>query len=116
MLHLANNIKYIRLLAGKTQTEFGELIGCSKDSVYTYEKGKATPDELILSKISKIAGVTIEDLLHKDLSKREIKVIDPESKDMVYTLSSSDQAAKIIELEATVKALQSVIDKLLESR
>lgn len=54
MLHLFNNIRYIRLLAGKTQTEFGELIGCSKDSVYTYEKGKATPDELILSKISKM--------------------------------------------------------------
>ena len=78
MLHLSDNIRYIRLLSGKTQTEFAELVGATKDTLYTYEKGKAKPNELVLSKISKIAGVTLEQLLEKDLKKQEIKVIDPE--------------------------------------
>lgn len=82
--------------------------------VYTYEAGKAKPDQLKLLRIANFAGVGVEELTKTDLTKKEIRVIDPDSKDMVYTLNTADQAAKIIELEAQIKTLQSLIDKLLQ--
>jgi phage repressor protein C with HTH and peptisase S24 domain len=74
MLHLTSNLRLIRLLSGKTQTEFGEMFQATKAMVISYEKGKAVPDELYLTRVSKYAGVTVDQLKLKKLTEENIKV------------------------------------------
>jgi phage repressor protein C with HTH and peptisase S24 domain len=74
MLHLRQNLRLIRLLSGKTQTEFGSPFNATKAMVVSYEKGKANPDNLFISRVSKYAGVTIDDLMNKQLSEEDIHI------------------------------------------
>lgn len=74
MLHLADNIRLIRLLSEKTQPEFGEKFGATKAMIVSYENGKANPSELFLSRVSKYSGVEIEDLKNKRLTENDIKI------------------------------------------
>lgn len=72
-MHLRSNIKLIRQLSRKTQTEFGELFGATKAMIVSYEKGKAQPDELFIKKLAKLADVTEEQLTNEDLSDKLIE-------------------------------------------
>lgn len=87
MMKLAENIKWIRLLKGHSQAKFGELLGVSKDAVYTYEVGRTVPNASILSKIATMAGVSISDLQNKDLKEQTIHVINPDTKKVEFTLA-----------------------------
>lgn len=91
-MRLAENIKWIRLLKGLSQAEFGAIFKVSKDAIYTYESGRTIPNAAMLSKIATMAGVTISDLENKDLRKLDINVIDPDTKDMMYTLATKTTA------------------------
>jgi transcriptional regulator with XRE-family HTH domain len=78
MLQLSPNLKLIRLLSGKTQTEFGEMFDATKAMVISYEKGKANPDDLFLSRVSKYAGLSVADLKNKALTEDDIKIKEVE--------------------------------------
>jgi transcriptional regulator with XRE-family HTH domain len=57
--HVARQIKYLRVVNGKTQTEIGEIIGMTFQQVAKYEKGisKIPPDKLWM--LSDYFGVEI---------------------------------------------------------
>jgi transcriptional regulator with XRE-family HTH domain len=127
MLQIGSNIRWIRLLRGETQEQFGRQIGCSKDALATYEKGRTIPNELIKSKIATIAGITIEELETQDLKNKTINVINPDTKLVEFTLRNTtpdngtdekeqELMKRIIELETEVKVLKEMNDKLLEKR
>lgn len=84
---LHNNIKFIRLLSGKKQQDFAKELGITRDQLYTYENGKANPNEFILLKLANIAAVSLEDLLTKDLKNRTVNVINPDTKKVEFTLA-----------------------------
>lgn len=92
MLHIAENIRLIRLLSGMTQEEFGVKMGANKNKQYTYEKGLAEPDELYQQRVSDFAGVSIKDLMSIRLKEKNINVIDPDTKDMMFTLATKTEA------------------------
>lgn len=79
MLHLPDNIKYIRELANKTQEDFAEMFDIkdkkgkiSKDKVYTYESGRAKPPLHFLEGLAEFAGVTVAALQNVRLKKDSI--------------------------------------------
>lgn len=75
MFHLPQNLRLIRLLSEKTQTEFGEMFGgATKAMVISYEKGKASPDEVYIARVAKYAGVTPDQLKSHALSEDEINI------------------------------------------
>ena len=74
MLHLPQNLRLIRLLSGKTQTEFGEKFDATKAMIISYEKGKANPDELFVTRVAKYGGVPVSDLMLKILSEDNITI------------------------------------------
>ena len=117
MLQLGRNIKYIRLLKGMTQSEFADLVGSKSDNIYVYEKGKANPNTLILQNISRVAGVSVDDLLSKDLSQLPINVKDKDSQAVEFQISPAaaelEALRKQIEAqEKTIKAQAELIEAL----
>lgn len=117
MLQLGRNIKYIRLLKGWTQAEFAEKIGSKSDNVYVYEKGKANPNTLVLQRISQVAGVSVDDLLNKDLSQIPINVKDKDSQAVEFQFSPA--AAEIEALRKQSEAQEKTIkaqEELLKSK
>lgn len=80
MLHLKNNIKYIRELANKTQYDFAKMFDIknkkdefSEDKIYTFENGRAKPPQFFLESLANYAGITVSELKDKKLSKEDIK-------------------------------------------
>ena len=70
--YLAVNLKFIREQKGLNQTEFGNIIGKKKSIVGPYEKGEVEPDISTLINISDFFGISISDLIGKNLSGSEI--------------------------------------------
>lgn len=81
MLHLYANIKLIRLVVDKTQSEFGKLFGATKAMIVSYEKGKANPDDLFIKRLAKYAGVTIPQLKNQLLSEEDMRLEKVEKED-----------------------------------
>lgn len=113
---LAHNIKWVRLLSGKKQGEFAELIGATKDTLYTYESGRSRPNDLILSKISDIAKVSIDDLINSDLRNKQINVVNPDTKKVEYTLSNNTQVQELREMLIRMEAENKLLKELLEKQ
>jgi hypothetical protein len=75
MLHLPNNIKIIRSLSGKTQDEFRVYFTRVTLAMQkSYEGGKAEPDSLYLQELSELSGVSIKDLINKEITKKDVKI------------------------------------------
>ena len=113
MLHLSANIRLIRVLAGKTQDEFADLLGepATKDMIYTYERGMVKkPNKIILQRIANIASTTLEHLMNKPLTEQDINVIDPETKQMEFKLTSNVQSSEVFaELKEVIKQKEKTI-------
>jgi transcriptional regulator with XRE-family HTH domain len=81
MLHLSENIKTIRLLMNKTQSEFAEIFNVkdkkdkfSKDKIQSYEGRRAEPPEWLIKTIASAVNVSIEVLKNKKLEPSIIKI------------------------------------------
>jgi transcriptional regulator with XRE-family HTH domain len=108
MLHLFENIKTIRILYGETQEKFGLRMGVTKGMQYSYEKNTA-PDGIYLRKLSALTGLSIEELKHTKISESQIHVLNPDNKQMEFTLVRPTNAQGISELEARIKELENRI-------
>lgn len=65
----ANNLRYLREKHGMDQIDLAMKLGRkSSSSVSEWEKGKYTPKIVVLNDIAEIFGVSITDLMNKDLS------------------------------------------------
>lgn len=73
MLHLHGNIRLIRQVWQETQEEFGSRYGASKAMIKSYESGKASPNDLFISRLCKDAGVNENDIINKKLKDTDIK-------------------------------------------
>lgn len=74
MLQLSGNIRLIRQVSGLTQPEFGEILSATKAMIISYEKEKASPNELFIKRLAQLVGVSEQDLLNKVLTEKDIKV------------------------------------------
>lgn len=60
---LAANLKRLRLAAGLTQVDVAEKTGMERVAIYRLESAKSNPTLSTLSKLAKVLGVTIDDLV-----------------------------------------------------
>lgn len=67
MSYFKQNFRYLRNKQGLNQEEFGALFGLSRDNVASYERG-VEPRLDVLSHIGKVLHISLDDLLHVDLS------------------------------------------------
>ena len=66
---VGRRIKEIRISKGYTLEAFGKLFGARKGNVQQWENGISLPNKDRLYNISKIAGVTVNELLYGDSEK-----------------------------------------------
>ncbi|QVK20141.1 helix-turn-helix transcriptional regulator [Mycoplasmatota bacterium] len=68
-LHYANNIKWLRMKLYSSRDEFSHAIEMSENTIKAYENGYRTPviDKLVI--IALHFGVSLDDLVFKDLTK-----------------------------------------------
>ena len=66
---VGRRIKQIRMNKGYTLESFGKLFGASKSNVQKWEKGDYLPNKDRLYNISKISGITVNELLYGNIEK-----------------------------------------------
>ena len=102
-LRIGANIRWIRLLAGDNLAVFAQKIGINgkvpADSLSGYEKGRSQPNKLVLSRIAKIANITLQQLETTDLSKMDINVVNPDTKEMEFKLTTGKETEQVKDLE-----------------
>lgn len=69
---LPRNIKYLRKKEGFDQREIGDLLGIKAPAISKYESGMILPSIEGLINLSEFFGITVDDLLKKDLEKEGI--------------------------------------------
>ena len=62
-------IKQIRINKGYTLESFGKLFNVSKSNVLKWEQGRSLPNKERLANISKIADMTVNELLYGNIEK-----------------------------------------------
>lgn len=60
---IGENIRRVRKKSGLTQAQFGEVIGKSQSTVYSYENGSVIPSFEVLAEISHYFGVSVGHLM-----------------------------------------------------
>lgn len=66
-IYTSTNLQYLRKLNKKTQQDIGNLCNKGDTAVSNWEKGIRDPDGVDLAKISNYFGITVDDLMFKDL-------------------------------------------------
>lgn len=66
---LSKNISLLRRQKGMTQLELADKLSYSDKAISKWERGEAIPDVIVLIKISELFGVSLNDLVQKDLSE-----------------------------------------------
>ena len=68
MDNVNRNLKLLRSKEGLTQREFAERLGLKQATIGAYEEGRATPPLNILSELSRVFKVSLDNLINSDLS------------------------------------------------
>lgn len=79
MLYISTNIKILRKEKRISQAQLATLLGVVPGTISNYENGVSEPDLKIVEEMTKILGVSAQDLLYIDLSKEKIKTKIPEN-------------------------------------
>lgn len=100
---VSENIKYLRKLKGWTQGDLAERIEIKRSLVGAYEEGRADPRLNNLTNISRLFKVSIDNLIHKDLtrmSEDEIGKLGKGAKSdtRVLSITVNDQDEEYIDL------------------
>ena len=66
---VGQRIRQIRLNKGLTFNDFGDLFGASRGNVQAWEYGTSLPNKGRLKKISKIGGITVNELLYGSIDE-----------------------------------------------
>ena len=69
---IASNLVYLRKKSGMTQQGLAEKLNYSDKAVSKWERGDGLPDVFVLKQIANMYGVTVDDVMTKDLSKSKI--------------------------------------------
>lgn len=69
----AKNIIYLRNKNNLTQLELAEKLNYSDKAVSRWERGEAIPDAKVLVAMSEIFGVTIDNMLKKEIKEKHIR-------------------------------------------
>lgn len=119
MLQIGQNIEWIRLSKGMNREEFSEIFekyGLNPDKLYSYEKNRAKPNNVLIAKIAEYANIAPDDLLNKNLNESSmyqnstIKLRQSQTGND----ANDDKERLIAELKERVKFLEDQVKRLNE--
>lgn len=112
-IEIGNLIKRIRLEKGMTLEEFGKLFGADKSNVLKWEKGKSLPNPERLKAISKLAELTVEELLTNSRKAYAIEYAMNRLKNILYSEPNLD--IDIIFSDFVYKYGESILSRIEEN-
>lgn len=62
------NLRFLRTREGLTQRAFAERLGLKQATLGAYEEGRATPPLHVLSEVARLYRISLDNLIHADLS------------------------------------------------
>ena len=71
MSFLAPNLKWLRGQQGITQTQLAEAVGLNRPVIGAYEEQRAEPKIRVLNDMAEYFGLSVNDLVNLDLSKKK---------------------------------------------
>lgn len=71
MIHLQENIRFLRKHKVWTQDQLAEKLGIKRSLIGAYEEGRAAPKLLVIQQLSLLFGISIDRLLTTELSKEK---------------------------------------------
>ena len=74
-MYLAQNLKYLREQKGLNQNDLAEVLGVKRSTVGNWEIEKREPELNTLVHIAEFFGVTLDDLVLKDLKPPDRKSV-----------------------------------------
>lgn len=104
---VAANLLLIRNLTGLSMNDFAPRVGITKDQVNSYERARSLPPQPVLMRLAELAGITLEQLVMKKITKEEV------IKEMFATLSEKGELKKRDVVDATsetIKTMKATID------
>lgn len=108
-MHLFSNIKHLRISNGETQEELGSICGKTNTAISNWEKGIREPDAIDLSILSNHFGISIDDLMKKDL--RFEKAEDKNSNNYFDELAILFDKHKDILTESDKTVIKTIIEE-----
>ena len=70
-VNVAKNLTKLRKNYGITQSELGEKLTYSDKSVSKWERGEGLPDLVVLTRLSELYGVTVNDIIGEEITEKE---------------------------------------------
>jgi transcriptional regulator with XRE-family HTH domain len=101
---LGKNIRKHRALAGMTQEQLAEIVGCTDRHIGKIENGQNTPSLAVAVAIANALNVGIDQLLYGDLKNRSDYFIQ----ELVMLTEDFEARDKLLSIEM-VKALVAVL-------
>lgn len=83
MSSIGKNIKKIRGVKGLNQSDFADLFDLKRASIGAYEEGRAEPKLATILEIANYFGISVDELLKKDLSVNDLYHFDIFRKDLI---------------------------------
>ena len=96
-MYIHKNIKFLRNLFGMTQKDVGGLIGIGQSHVVKIEKGNRSVNILQAIALSDHFGVTLDDLIKKDLSKLDTEDLIKRKEDSINEKNEIDEITAMYE-------------------
>lgn len=116
-MYIGQNIRFLRKSKKMSQTELAEQLGLNMASLSTYERERSEPTISTLAQIAEFFGISIDDLVFRDLTKKE-EAESSQQKSMLSYAEDLEAGRKTVdEVEAEVgDQNMGKIVKLLELR
>lgn len=89
-IYISSNIYHLKLRNNMSDEQLALLLGINKNDIDGLERGKIRADSFIISKLSKIFNISIDDLLNKDLSRNEKYTKEETKEKITRILDNSD--------------------------
>lgn len=96
MSHIGKNIRKIRKVKNLNQTQFAELFDLKRPSIGAYEEGRAEPKISTITQIANYFGISLDDLLNKELSVNDLYHFDIFKKDFVKNKAHQLRPSKVV--------------------
>lgn len=104
-MKFGSNLKCLRKKTGLNQADLAEIIGKKKSAISYYESGTGFPDLSIAKQISDYFGISLDDLIQKDLSQKDIKGRNEEDLDLgqdAYTETTNELRVELVNAQRRI--------------
>jgi len=115
MININENIRYLRKKKGWTQDKFSKIIGIKRSLIGAYEEGRAYPRLNNLLKITDVFGISLDNILTKDVKKIPEDCLKSSNDEKVKVLSitvddNGNENIELINQKASAGYLNSYSD------